>query len=89
MQNWSKIAQELAELSETRKRIEKREAELKALVKDFGEPEIVCGNWKIIASVCKRDVVDTNAIAADMGKDFLTKYTKQTFYTMVQAKAIA
>lgn len=77
------LAQELYQIIEERKHLEKREKELKQHFKAvMGKNHAVrCGDYAFTLKEAVTTYIDRAALALSMGDKFLEKFTKETQYT--------
>lgn len=79
----------LARVIDVRKSLEKQEKDLKEQVKALmGDAMVLeAGDFSVVISQRNRRDLDKDAIAHDMGQDFVAKYTKVTTYDTMEIKA--
>ena len=85
-----KLAKELYEVIEQRKKIEKRERYIKGYFKLMLPQELVkVGNYVITLTDQERASIDKNKLIADKGEDFVSDYTSVTVFKKLDIKKAA
>lgn len=75
------LAQELYEIIEARRELDKREREIKDYFKSLGDEPIKLDGFLIIQKECVNSYLDRAKLAAEKGDEFVAKYLKITTYT--------
>lgn len=78
------LAQELYEIIEARKELDKREREIKDYFKSLGEENLHIGGYLIVQKECVNSYLDRARLAADKGDEFVAKYLRITTYTRLE-----
>ena len=78
------LAQELYEIIQARRELDKREREIKDYFKALGDQPLQVGGYLIIQKEAVTSSLDRVKLAAENGDEFVAKYLKITTYTRLE-----
>lgn len=84
------MVNQLSEMRETKKAIEKSEQILKTALKDFmgNNSSLEVGNYVVLIEARSREDLDKKALLIELGSETLAKFTKKSVYEILTIKPI-